>query len=451
MSNIANELLRVIDYISEKAINRGATEVEAYATYSKSVEALAHNNKLHTASEVKDLGVGIRVAIGKKVGFSYTNRFDDESLINAIEKAMEVAKGTPEDRFWRGFPGGPFTYTTPKDTFSKRIADKSTTDAVNDIKSLLDIALRDKRITVVYAVSSYTYSIVAIGNSNGVRGVDEGTATSVGLEVVANEAGYTTPSVFEMCSRRVEECSIDDVVSKAVDKALKALKPIKIEPRTYDVILEPEALSSLFTYTVMPALRGDNVVRGKSPLKGREGEQVTSKLLTIVDDGLVPGGMATSKFDGEGVPKRRTELIVRGVLKGFIYDTYWGRRAEKPSTGNAVRASYNTQPSVGFSNFMVTPGTESIDSYINTCERALLINELQGAHSSNPETGEFSVVAVPAWIVRKGELKAVKGAMIAGNVWRKLKRINFISREVKDIVSLKLPWIGFASVKVIIQ
>ena len=41
--------------------------------------------------------------------------------------------------------------------------------------------------------------------------------------------------------------------------------------------------------------------------------------------------------------------------------------------------------------------------------------------------------------------------MIAGNVWKILKRVNFISKEVKDIRLLKLPWMGFASVKVIMQ
>ena len=111
MSNIVDELYSVADYIIEKSLNRGATEVEVYAVHTRSAEALIHNNKLHTATELREIGVGIRVAIGKKVGFSYTNRLDSDSLISAVEYALNVAKGTPEDKFWRGFPGGPFTYT----------------------------------------------------------------------------------------------------------------------------------------------------------------------------------------------------------------------------------------------------------------------------------------------------------------------------------------------------
>ena len=42
----------------------------------------------------------------------------------------------------------------------------------------------------------------------------------------------------------------------------------------------------------------------------------------IADNGLLSGGMASSAFDGEGVPSQKTVLIKDGILKGFLYDSY---------------------------------------------------------------------------------------------------------------------------------
>jgi len=443
--------LSVCEYVVSKGLSKGATEVEAYLTYARSVTASVENNRLHTASESYDFGVGIRVAKGKRVGFSFTNKLDSESLVNAIDKALDAASSTPEDQSWRGFPGGPFTYASPSGTYSSRIAKKEIRDAVELTKLMMEYALRDKRITVVEAGTAFSEGLVAIMNSHNVRGVDKWTATYMAIAVVANDGTYTTPIVYEWWGSRLSEGDPRRIASRAVTKATSALNPIKVSSGKYHVILEPEALTSLFNYTVKPALRGDFVVRGRSPLKGREGELIASEYLSIVDDGLAPGGLATSKFDGEGIPKRRTELIIKGVLRGFIYDTYWGRKAERTSTGNAVRGSYSTQPHVGFSNFIVGNSSESLETHLSSIEGALLVNELQGAHSSNPETGEFSVVGVPTWLVRKGELRAVKGVMIVGNVWNLLKRIEFISKERKILTSNFVPWIGFSGVRVVTQ
>ncbi len=446
-----DEALSICEFVVSKGLSKGATEVEAYLTFSRVSGAYVENNRLHLVSESHDFGIGIRVAKGKKVGFSFTNKLDNDSLINAIDKALDSAESVPEDRYWRGFPGGPFTYASPSGTYSERIASKGVKEAVELTKSMTEYALSDRRVTVVEAATVFSEGLVAIVNSHNVKGIDRWTVTYMFMAAVANEGGYTTPIVEEWWGSRLSEGDPHRIASSVVKKALLALKPIKVDLGKYYVIFEPEALTSLLDYTLKPALRGDNVVRGRSPLKGKEGEEVTSKEITIVDDGLAPGGLATSKFDGEGIPKRRTELIVKGVLKGFIYDTYWGRRAEKASTGNAVRGSYESQPRVGFSNFIILNGSESIESHLNSVDKALLVHELQGAHSSNPETGEFSVVGVPTWLVSKGELKAVKGVMLVGNVWDIMKKVGFVSKERKIFSSNFIPWIGFKDVRVVVQ
>jgi len=75
---------------------------------------------------------------------------------------------------------------------------------------------------------------------------------------------------------------------------------------------------------------------------------------------------------------------------------------------------------------------------------------LQGAHSSNPVSGEFSVVATPAWKIEKGRIAyAVRGAMLAGNIFDVLKNISELANNERKTGELVAPWVRVENVKVI--
>jgi PmbA protein len=80
----------------------------------------------------------------------------------------------------------------------------------------------------------------------------------------------------------------------------------------------------------------------------------------------------------------------------------------------------------------------------------LIIYYLQGAHSSNPVSGDFSVVATPAWKIRKGEIAhATRGVMLAGNMFEVLKNVSVIADNDRKMGQLIAPWMLVENVKVI--
>ena len=91
-------------------------------------------------------------------------------------------------------------------------------------------------------------------------------------------------------------------------------------------------------------------------LPATEKKPVTDVLhgVTVVDDGTLADGLDSAPFDGEGTPCRRTPLIGGGVLQGFLYDTYTGRKAGRGSTGNGLRGSYSGLPGVHPTNLVVS-------------------------------------------------------------------------------------------------
>jgi len=172
--------------------------------------------------------------------------------------------------------------------------------------------------------------------------------------------------------------------------------------------------------------------------------------VTIYDDGLLNGGLRTWKFDGEGVPHQRTLIIEKGVLRNLIYDSYTAKKEEKESTGNASRAGYLSTPNVEATNFHFMPGNKSPEELLRDVDEGLLVYYLQGAHSSNPASGEFSVVATPAWKLENGTLAyATKGTMLAGNIFQLLTNISALANNERKIGQLVAPWVLVENVKVV--
>ena len=242
----------------------------------------------------------------------------------------------------------------------------------------------------------------------------------------------------EFFNSRGYQPSLEDVGRTAAKMAFSSLGGCRAESGTFDVLLKPLAVAELLDYTLLPAFAADNVQKGRSTLAGRLGEKISAESLVIADDGLLPGGMDSSAFDGEGVPSQRTVLIDKGILRGYLYDSYTAGKEGVPSTGNAVRSGYTGVPSVGSRNLIVG-SSEPQDLLAET--KGYLVNGLIGAHTANPISGDFSVEAKNAFLIAPGEeAKPIRSLMLAGNFFELLKDVE-IGRDVRAIGAIVTPTI----------
>jgi PmbA protein len=270
------------------------------------------------------------------------------------------------------------------------------------------------------------------------------------LAAVAKEGNKVTPVCFEFNAERNYNVDAAWVGAEAARLAVSALKTKRIETKTTKLVLTQFALQELLYYTLINAVKADNVQRGQSALKDKIGAQVASENVTIYDDGLFPGGLRTATFDGEGTPQQKTLLVEKGTLRDFLYDNYAAKKENKESTGNAARAGYLSTPSIDATNFRIMPGGTAADQLISEVDDGLLIYYLQGAHSSNPVSGEFSVVATPAWKISKSEIvHCTRGVMLAGNIFEVLKNVRLIASNDRKMGQLIAPWMLVENVKVI--
>ncbi|MDW2204978.1 metallopeptidase TldD-related protein, partial [Vibrio sp. 1636] len=91
-------------------------------------------------------------------------------------------------------------------------------------------------------------------------------------------------------------------------------------------------------------LEGDFNRKESSVFSGKMGQQVTSSLCTIVDDGTLKDLRGSLNVDDEGVNGQYNTLIENGVLKGYMQDKLNARLMGVSPTGNGRRESYAHLP-----------------------------------------------------------------------------------------------------------
>jgi len=433
------------------ALKKGADEAEAFAYQGLTANVTIERGQIARSSRIIDRGLGVRVIIDKAVGFSYTNMMESKAAIEeTVIKALSSARASKPDEGWRGLPfKKPFA--SVENTYDSNIVDLRSEDLVKIASVMLDAAeKKDKRVFPIEGGAGASYLSQAIANSNGIVSFDHGTIIECSLATIAREGSEVTPVCFEFSAERSYNIDPEWVGEEAARLAVSALKAKKIETKSTSVIFTQFTLQQLLYYTLINAVKADYVQRNQSAFKGKIGETVASKIVTIYDDGLFNSGLRTWKFDGEGVPQQKTLIIENGVLRNFIYDNYTAKKEGKESTGNAIRAGYLSTPNVDATNFHLMAGSKSPEELIGEVDEGLLVYYLQGAHSSNPASGEFSVVVTPAWRIRNGEIAyATKGVMLAGNVFHVLKSISALANNERKIGQLVAPWVLVENVKVV--
>jgi len=447
-----NEMLSIAEKTVQTAVKKGATEAEAYVYEGQASNIGIELGQVNKSNQIIDRGIGVRVIVNKAVGFAYTNIVNDQDAIGSIiNRALSAAKASKPDNDWKGFPQKkPYRGTLEK-TFDNKVVDLGADELVNLASRMLDSAVQvDKKVFPAEGGIGKAYISNAVANSNGILGFDKGTIIECSLATLAKDGNKVTPICFEFNAARTFDINPEWVGTEAAKLSVSALKTKPIETKTTKLILTQFALQDLLGNTLIGSLKADSVQRGQSPFKGKIGEQVASENLTVYDDGLYPSGMRTWQFDGEGVPHQKTPLIEKGVLRNFLYDNYAAKKEGKESTGNASRAGYLSTPGIETTNFHLMPGTKTSDDMLREVDDGLLIYYLQGAHSSNPVSGEFSVVATPAWKIKKGEIVyASRGVMLAGNIFEVLKNITVVGGNERQMGQLIAPWIEVENVRVI--
>jgi PmbA protein len=237
----------------------------------------------------------------------------------------------------------------------------------------------------------------------------------------------------------------EEVGKEAARRTLRKLGQRKVATCEAPVVFDREAARSIIG-TLAGCAMGGAIWRKSSYLAGREGTEVASPLITLVDDPHLVRGPGSRPFDGEGLLGRKNCLVERGVLKMYLCDSYSGRKLGRPSTANASRGG-GGGVGVSTTNFLCQAGDLTGEAIVAKTERGLYVTEMMG-FGFNPVTGDFSRGAAGFWI-ENGELThPVSEVTISLNLDELLKRVDLVGNDLDWKSSTVTPTIRVSSMTI---
>ncbi len=412
----------------DKCLKYGADEAEVYLQSSRNLGIQVLNSEIETIQEASSHGVGFRVFVDGKMGFSHCNDFSDEALENTMKKAIAFAKLTSPDK--NNVLPSDMGMTVIDGLYDPTIADVPMDEKIDMALRLEEMAMRDPRVTKSSGSGfSESETEIFLGNSGGLLKTYKSSGCGLGVSVVA-EKGEQKNTGGEYCSRRhfSDLVPLEEIAAKASKEAREMLDPEMVRTQKAAVIIDPDVGRSMLG-GVISALNGERVLQGASFLRDSMDKKFASELLTIIDDGTRDRALASSPFDGEGVPTMKNTLVEKGMVRSFIYNTYAAQRAGTKSTGNASRRGFTSLPGIGTHNVYLLPGNHTRNEIIASTGTGLLLKSLTG-YGINPVTGDFSGGASGFWI-ENGKIKhPVKGITIAGKASDILNGIDMMGKDI---------------------
>lgn len=439
----------LVKRIVERAKKKGAQQAEAYLQIGRESSCRVRDAEIEDLTEATSKGVGIRVIFKDRLGFAFTSDFDPASVDVLVDRAIALAQAAAPNKLnglatKASFTGRPDV----KDLYDPRVA-----DLASDWKIKVSLELEragkavDPRITAFDSVGAGdAISETYVASSEGLLDGYQSSSVYLYSVPVASEGGQLQTSYWVDAKRFLADLdSPESVGREAARRAVRMLGARKVKSQKVPVIFDPQMAAS-FVGNVAHAAFGDAVFRRASVFADKLGKRLAPDTVTIVDDGILPRGLATSPFDGEGVPSRRTPILEGGVLRNFLYDTFTARKAKTKSTGNASR-SYRSLPGIGTNNLYLMPGECSPESLIKDVKNGFYVTAMLG-RGADPVTGDFSRGANGLWI-ENGELTfPVQEVTVAGSLLQMLKDVDGIANDLSFRGSSASPTLRFRELTV---
>jgi PmbA protein len=434
-----NQLERIAAELVGQTIRAGASAADAVVREADEFSTVLRLGKIESLKEAASKALGLRVLVGSRSATSFSSDFSPASLARLVERTLAMAQVTSEDSASGLAPAELLgCYEGDLALYSSDVAELSADERIQFARRAEEAALRaDPRIrNSEGAWFEASWGTKAYANSLGFVGSYRTSYCAVSVAPIAEDGGMQRDYWYSVARRAAALESPEAVGRKAAERALRKLHARRVSTCRVPVVFDPETARSLVGH-IFEAIRGDAIYRSASFLSGKLGLRVAGENITVLDDGLRPGGFGSRPFDDEGVPASITPVIEQGVLRNYLLNCYTARKLNLKTTGNAAR-SLAGPPAVGPKNFYLAAGQHSPEEIIRSVKNGFYVTDLIG-FGVNIVTGDYSRGAAGLWI-ENGELAyPVEEVTIAGSLPEMLNNIEAVGSDLEFRSALAAP------------
>lgn len=355
-----DEALQICEHVLAHATSAGAEDATVSVQSAQESHARVADNRITTSGRSDDVTITATVWVEQRRGATTGNDATPGALKELANEAVQIARVSPVHREY--VPTlGPLTYAEEKG-FAASTANIDLDARATVLAAVLD-ACRAAKVTGAgfhTARASATANATANGNRRFFRS-SEGAFSITARSADGTGSGYYAGDHFDVSrldARRIAE--------EAVGKAARSQNPRPIDPGTYPVILEPQAVADLVG-SLTNAFDARTADEGRSAFsarggKTRVGEQIFHEKINLYSDPMHPE-MRSTPSTGEGIPAMRLSLVKGGVLETLEYSRFWAQQQKR-------------EPSPGAVNYILetTDAPTPVPKMIEGMERGLLIS-----------------------------------------------------------------------------
>ena len=435
-----SDLEQIASDLVERAKRAGASAADVVVREADEFSTNLRTGKIESLKEAASKALGLRVLLGIRSATSFSSDFSEQSLARLVARTVAMAKVTSEDPA-SGLPepGQLGRYEGDLGLYSGDVELISIGDRIQLARRAEEAALgADPRIQNSEGAGfEASQGIKAYANSLGFAGSYRSSYCALSVSPIARQNGSMQRDYWYTVARSAAELEAPEAVGrKAAQRALRKLGARKASTCQVPIVFDPETARSLLGH-IFEAVRGDAIYRSASFLAGRLHQKIANDNVTVLDDGLRPGGFGSRPFDGEGIPSSMTRVIEKGVLQNYLLNCYTARKLGRQTTGNAARGIAGP-PGVGMKNFYMPPGPYSPEEIFRSVQNGFYVTELIG-FGVNTVTGDYSRGAGGLWI-EKGELTyPVEEVTIAGNLAEMLQHVEMVGSDLEFRSALASP------------
>ena len=288
----------------------------------------------------------------------------------------------------------------------------------------------DSRIVDTQTVYVDTFSRVTFASSDGTYVEEERPMVTVACMAMAREDGNVQQAFESVSEVAGFETALDRqaLAEMAAGRAVDLLSAPRIKGGRYTVVCNPK-LAGVFAHEAFGHLSEADFVYANPQAQEMMvlGRRFGQEILTIADDGSVPGLRGSHKYDDEGTPTGRTDLIKNGVLVGRLHSRETAAKMGEQPTGNARATGYRYPPIVRMTNTFVEGGETSFDEMIRDVDLGVYACDAFGGQTA---LENFSFSSAYAYMIRDGEIaEMVRDVILSGNLFVTLNHIDAVGDD----------------------
>lgn len=430
--SLENRLQDGIQY----ALKLGAIGAEVFVKISHYNKADVQDGILQNLSTSKRGGISVRVLsksnLGIHTGITTSTNLTNVSFNELFEQAWQLSLLNDADHWTCQLESDAYTkekYNLPSnyDDLCMRLTTEDRIKKAIELETETKIA--SEKVSAIRE-STWTDAVSAsmLLTQKNIRTYNLSSSCSASIELALSEKGDNQSAWHWQIGRSPNSIDLRKIAQEAVRKGEWKLNPSQIKSGRYNIVLHPEVTVDLLNI-IASMLSAESVLKQKSLFIGKIDSQISSNLLSLVDDGRLINGLGSKQWDDEGLSTQKNIIIKEGHLCTYMHTLKTAAEMKVKPTASA-RRSMGSNPYATVFNLFPIAGKHNTQDLYKMTNNGVLITEIMGLHTINPISGDFSVGASGIRI-NNGELsESVNKMTFAGNLKQFLHQIIAVGNDL---------------------